>query len=396
MILLSQLRSPAVSLDWHEAIAVAAALTDLVWEQRLTGVPPLDDVGLLGDGRLQITGSGPGEAPIVAALTARLAALIDARPCPSELRLFVTERRDGAEPDSISRFAESLAFFERPDRRDTLRALALRAAPALERARVADELERLTERARQQAPELPVVPPGRDPVRRPSDLAHQYALPVVVPAVVFLAMAVAAATWFSVPRDEPPPAPASASDAPEKPEGGPATPAAAETIDREAEATAVPVEEATRPVPAAPAAPARASTPRPAGGPAGSGVDVRVTELGGAAIAPPAPPPVPEPARPIRRSSSRIYVAGDPGVTPARLVRPHLPAEPPADVPPEQVGTLELIVNERGTVDHVVLVSPSNRYQERMLVAAAKAWLFEPATRQGQPVRFRARIRVTL
>lgn len=94
--------------------------------------------------------------------------------------------------------------------------------------------------------------------------------------------------------------------------------------------------------------------------------------------------------------TSRVFIAGDPGVTPARLVRPHLPAEPPADVPPEQIGTLELLVNEQGTVDHVVLVSPANRYQERMLVAAAKAWLFDPATRQGQPVRFRARIRVTL
>ena len=31
-----------------------------------------------------------------------------------------------------------------------------------------------------------------------------------------------------------------------------------------------------------------------------------------------------------------------------------------------------------------------------MLVAAAKAWLFKPAVRDGRPVRFRARIRVTL
>jgi hypothetical protein len=44
----------------------------------------------------------------------------------------------------------------------------------------------------------------------------------------------------------------------------------------------------------------------------------------------------------------------------------------------------------------VHLISPANRYQERMLVAAAKTWQFQPATREGQPVRFRIRIRVTL
>ena len=65
-------------------------------------------------------------------------------------------------------------------------------------------------------------------------------------------------------------------------------------------------------------------------------------------------------------------------------------------MPEEQIGTLEFIVDESGAVEHVHLVSPANRYHERMLVAAAKTWQFRPATREGRPVRFRTRIRVTL
>ena len=64
-------------------------------------------------------------------------------------------------------------------------------------------------------------------------------------------------------------------------------------------------------------------------------------------------------------------------MTPAVLIRPHLPESLPPGVPEEQIGTLEFIVAESGAVEHVHLVSPANRYQERMLVAAAKTWQFQ-------------------
>jgi TonB family protein len=104
------------------------------------------------------------------------------------------------------------------------------------------------------------------------------------------------------------------------------------------------------------------------------------------------------PQRPAPRvtPSGEVFEPGDPQVTPAILIRPHLPDSPPPDVPEEQIGTLEFVVAETGAVERVHLVSPANRYQERMLVAAAKTWQFRPATRDGRPVRFRTRIRVTL
>ena len=103
---------------------------------------------------------------------------------------------------------------------------------------------------------------------------------------------------------------------------------------------------------------------------------------------------VPSTVAPLRTAprvapSGHVYRAGNPQVTPAVLIRPHLPHNPPLDVPDEHIGTLEFVVAESGAVEHVHLVSPANRYQERMLVAAAKTWRFRPATRDGRPVRFR-------
>jgi hypothetical protein len=93
---------------------------------------------------------------------------------------------------------------------------------------------------------------------------------------------------------------------------------------------------------------------------------------------------------------SLVYSVTDSDVLPAVLVRPVLPATPPPDVPPSQIGTLELVVDENGDVERVRLVSPSNRFHERMLVAHAKTWKFRPAIKDGRPVKFRTRVRLTI
>ena len=91
-----------------------------------------------------------------------------------------------------------------------------------------------------------------------------------------------------------------------------------------------------------------------------------------------------------------VYTVADSDVMPAMLLRPVLPAMPPPDVPPSQIGTHELLVDEQGDVERVRLISPSNRFHERMLVAHAKTWKFRPAIRDGQPVKFRTVVRLTI
>ena len=138
--------------------------------------------------------------------------------------------------------------------------------------------------------------------------------------------------------------------------------------------------DASKPSATPPAAPAAT----PASGAAD--VDVVIAERDGRVV-----PSTVAPHQPAPRvaPSSQVFQAGDPRVTPAVLIRPHLPDSPPPDVPEEHIGTLEFVVAESGAVEHVHLMSPANRYQERMLVAAAKTWQFQPATRDGRPVRFR-------
>jgi hypothetical protein len=128
------------------------------------------------------------------------------------------------------------------------------------------------------------------------------------------------------------------------------------------------------------------------------------------ASAPPAPAPAPPPAatsaavlpepvskpEPFEETPIAVFTAADPSVTPAVIVRPVLPKEPPPNVPPEQVGTIEVLVDEQGDVLSVKLISPANRFHERMLVSAAKMWKFRPAYKDGQPVRYRTRVRLTI
>jgi hypothetical protein len=117
-----------------------------------------------------------------------------------------------------------------------------------------------------------------------------------------------------------------------------------------------------------------------------------------ATVAPPAsaaepPTPVILAAPPVDDS---VYSPADAAVIPPVLVRPVLPKEPPRGVTEEQIGTVDLVVDEQGDVESVRLTSPFNRYQERMLVSAAKMWKFRPAFKDGHPVRYRARVRLTV
>jgi hypothetical protein len=83
----------------------------------------------------------------------------------------------------------------------------------------------------------------------------------------------------------------------------------------------------------------------------------------------------------------------EPEVRPATLVRSQLPKEPLAGA---DTGYFDIVVDQAGDVELVKLSSPAHRYEDRMLVAAAKAWKFKPALLHGEPVRYRLRIPIIL
>jgi hypothetical protein len=91
-----------------------------------------------------------------------------------------------------------------------------------------------------------------------------------------------------------------------------------------------------------------------------------------------------------------IYTAADPGVIPPRPISRQFPAATPNGVPPHRIGTLEMIIGKDGSVEFVKLHTPLNRYHERMIVSAAKAWQYHPAMRFGKAVKYRLTVQINL
>lgn len=91
-----------------------------------------------------------------------------------------------------------------------------------------------------------------------------------------------------------------------------------------------------------------------------------------------------------------IYSAKDAGVVPPRALSRQFPATTPNGVPAHRVGTLEMVIARDGSVEFVKLHTPLNRYHERMIVSAAKAWQYRPATKGGRAVKYRLTVTINL
>jgi hypothetical protein len=95
-------------------------------------------------------------------------------------------------------------------------------------------------------------------------------------------------------------------------------------------------------------------------------------------------------------AEQRIYTNSDSGVVAPRALSRQFPLSPPTDVRPDRLGVLEIVVGTEGDVVFIKLHTPLNRYHERMVVSAAKAWRYRPATKGGKPVRYRLMVTVNL
>ena len=93
------------------------------------------------------------------------------------------------------------------------------------------------------------------------------------------------------------------------------------------------------------------------------------------------------PSAPVADDNTlRVYSSADSDVEPPQMLYPSLP---PAISNSADVNVMEVFVSERGQVERVRLVSMARRMTDMMLLSGAKTWRFAPASRDGQPVRYR-------
>jgi len=95
---------------------------------------------------------------------------------------------------------------------------------------------------------------------------------------------------------------------------------------------------------------------------------------------------------PTTDSPGPVYTTADQEVVPPSPIRPKLPTVLPPGTRVEELSLLDLLISETGDVVTVRLLPPARDVREAMMLSAAKAWRFAPATRNGRAVRYLKRI----
>ncbi|MGE0464606.1 MAG: energy transducer TonB [Vicinamibacterales bacterium] len=392
-ISLARLIALGVPRAWHEIVAV---VLEAAHAMQVAGrTTDVSACVIDGSGAVRIEGGG-SSGDIEGAVVALLGAMLEGQGAPAELRGLAAPAASGS-GQGLDSLLKGLAYFERPDRRSTIAALASRALAAEARSQTEAEFARLRSG----------VNPQASPSREASPQGRRRAWIGLSTVLLLVAAGAAAALWYvnrpaapaemspvtageSTPAETGTPqsmarsivtaaaeAIASVADAGLRAVGmSPSEPAPAETPSAPAAASrptprspVKPLETSRRPAPLTPESAPAAAVP--------TGLPVLIAEPDESAL-PPAPPPGP-------------YTEADADVEPPVLVYPQLPSEPQS-APPADVPHFELLVNERGEVDQVRLRATDARIEERMMVSAAKAWRFRPAMKDGKPVRYRVRV----
>jgi protein TonB len=119
-------------------------------------------------------------------------------------------------------------------------------------------------------------------------------------------------------------------------------------------------------------------------------------DLATAAAAPPPPPKAPARELPPEAPPPPHYYSPDDGnVLPPVPIQQSLPPFP-SNVTVAAPGIIEVLIDETGAVVSVSMrVSVSPRY-DRLAVEAARDWKYRPATLNGQPVKYRKMVQVSV
>lgn len=129
-------------------------------------------------------------------------------------------------------------------------------------------------------------------------------------------------------------------------------------------------------------------------------------DLAQAALAPPQPPaaPDPEPEPVVQQPVTpqqlapqvpEVYTADDRQVIAPVVIRQGLPQVPDRMIVGSQ-GVVEVVINEAGGVERVVMRATLGGQYDRLVVDAARQWKYQPATLDGRPVKYRKMVQISV
>jgi hypothetical protein len=300
-----------------------------------------------------------------------LTLLGEAQTLPVQLRLLaLQEVSPSPSCATVLELSTRLALFDRPGRRDTIRGVYERYTrlPPRERAE-----------ARIQAPPAALTAPARYPWW----LSRK--VQAVAAAAVFVAAAGLGLMWLRSAVAAPP--------AGQEDRRGPVAKAVAEAGETVATGAAGTVKSAAEWLGLAPTDRPTATPAAEVSAPAGA-VTPRKARSRKPPLVTPSGSRVADAAEPSGPDTT-IYSAVDTEVVPPALQRSRLPAVPRTATTPDSIPQVEVVVSTKGEVESVKLVTQPTGVLPAMMLSAIKAWRFQPATLDGQPVRYRLVVRLT-
>lgn len=112
----------------------------------------------------------------------------------------------------------------------------------------------------------------------------------------------------------------------------------------------------------------------------------------------PAPPAAPPPAPVVPKPDpNRIYGLNDKEITPPVIIRQDMPSITPAlRHQSNDHGVLEVVINEQGRVEAATIRQAVHPLYDNQLLTAAQNWKYQPATMNGQSVKYRKMIQINI
>ena len=367
-----------VAIKWDEAVALVLAASRQVVVTAAQGFPLAAQTLLSREGT--VAALATADQPQVGGAAHLLAAVLG-DDVPVRLRLLVTQAAGADAPyANLQEFCDALAYFERPDPASLLRELFLR-ADAVPAPAPGTVLPPPAPVAKAQAP----APKGKTGAKQKK--GHRW--PMVTAAAAGMACL---AVWVVGNRyggisalvadtgaatvGEPPAAiaPAAANGAKERPRAASTT---NELASRRRSAASIAKAVQSGGAGTLPSVASQGGEPGPSIPP------IERTVL----LLPSFAPTLSALRETPRYRPDGVYSRQDPDVVPPQSVYPKLPSDPPGAAARNRT-VLELLISADGLVERVRLRTPPRNIHEFMLVSAAKAWRFDPATFNGRPVRF--------